>query len=240
MKYILLVIASFLVFCAKAQNIQLHYDFGHSIYDELDGNRAPLTSTVEFFKPDKVGSTFFFVDMDYDDGVQSAYWEIARELCFWHDSPFAWLSAHAEYNGGLSSGVGAFNDAWLFGLTYSGHNADFSATWSLSAMYKHISHTVDLDGKKQCNNYQFTGVWNVDFADKWLTFSGFADFWRECRPWQNTTHIFMTEPQLWLNLNRLEKLQNVNLSIGSEVELSNNFVAKGFYAIPTVALKFTL
>jgi hypothetical protein len=29
------------------------------------------------------------------------------------------------------------------------------------------------------------------------------------------------------------------MSIGSEVEVSNNFVAKGFYAIPTLAAKWT-
>ena len=51
----------------RAQNVQLHYDFGHSIYDELS-TRPKLTSTVEMFKADKWGSTFFFIDMDYGDG----------------------------------------------------------------------------------------------------------------------------------------------------------------------------
>ena len=39
----------------NAQNLQLHYDFGKG--------RQYLTTTVELFKPDKIGSTFFFVDM---------------------------------------------------------------------------------------------------------------------------------------------------------------------------------
>lgn len=51
--------------CGKAQNIQLHYDFGGALYDkDLDG-RPALTSTVEMFRVDKWGSTYFFVDMDY-------------------------------------------------------------------------------------------------------------------------------------------------------------------------------
>ena len=67
---------------AKAQNVQLHYDFGSALYDKLDG-RPATTTTVEMFKPDKWGSTFFFLDFDYNNkGVQSAYWEIARELKF--------------------------------------------------------------------------------------------------------------------------------------------------------------
>lgn len=221
-----------------AQNLQLHYDYGHSIYDEL-GERAPLTTTAEMFKADKVGSTYFFADFDYDSGVKGAYWEVSRNLCFWPNSKINWLSVQVEYDGGMNIDAGSFNDAWLLGATYSGHNEDFSATWSLSLMYKHISSTYDTKGKKQCNNFQVTGVWNFDIAQRWITFSGFFDFWRECRPWQNTTHIFLSEPQLWLNMNKFDCLKKVNLSVGGEIELSNNFVGKGFYAIPTTAIKFT-
>ena len=48
---------------AEGQNIQLHYDLG----------RKGITSTVEMFKPDKGGSTFFFVDLDYTPKVSGAY-----------------------------------------------------------------------------------------------------------------------------------------------------------------------
>ena len=40
---------------AQAQNLQLFYDAG----------RGCATSTVEMFRPDAGGSTFFFVDFDY-------------------------------------------------------------------------------------------------------------------------------------------------------------------------------
>lgn len=75
-----------------AQNIQLHYDLGRALYKSLD-ERPWVTTTVEMFKADKWGSTYFFVDMDYTDkGVASAYWEISRELKFWK----APISAHVE------------------------------------------------------------------------------------------------------------------------------------------------
>ena len=65
-----------MTFTLFAQNLQLHYDFGK--------DRKHLTSTVEMFKPDKWGSTFFFVDMDYGvgnvKGVSLAYFEIARSF----------------------------------------------------------------------------------------------------------------------------------------------------------------
>ena len=93
----------------RAQNIQLHYDFGRSLYDKDLKERPLLTSTVEKFHPDTWGSTYFFVDMDYtSEGVASAYWEIAREVKFWK-GPF---SAHLEYNGGLAKGF-SYKNAYL-------------------------------------------------------------------------------------------------------------------------------
>ena len=244
MKRFLLLILLVSTLSAKAQNVQLHYDFGRHAYKSLNSSdksmaRPALTSTVEMFRPDKWGSTFFFVDMDYNQGVQGAYWEIAREFNFWQNSKVNWLSVHIEYNGGLNRIAGSYNDAFLFGLTYSGHSKDFSKTWSITASYKHIPRTVNLSGKKDEANFQITGVWGITFLKKYLSFIGFIDFWRECRPWQGTSYILLAEPQLWFNFNAIKGCEKLNLSVGTEVELSNNFVAKGFFAIPTVAVKWT-
>ena len=70
--FAILAVALFGTATALGQNIQLHYDFG----------RNAATTTVEMFRPDKGGSTFFFVDFDYSPKVSGAYWEIAREICF--------------------------------------------------------------------------------------------------------------------------------------------------------------
>ena len=239
MKRFLLLVLLVGTLSAKAQNVQLHYDFGRHAYKSLNSSdkslaRPALTSTVEMFRPDKWGSTFFFVDMDYNQGVQGAYWEIARELNFWQNSKVNWLSAHIEYNGGLNRLAGTYDDAFLFGATYSGHSKDFSKTWSITASYKLIPHN-----SKSMHNFQITGVWGVTFAHKYLSFIGFIDFWREYRAWQGTSFILLTEPQLWFNVNAIKGCEKINLSVGTEVELSNNFVAKGFYAIPTVAVKWT-
>ena len=214
---------------SKAQNIQVLYDT----------ERDCVTSTVEMFRPDNYGSTFFFVDMDYTPKVTGAYWEISRELCFWKDSKYSWLSLHLEFDGGLNTAAGAFNNSWLTGLTYSGHSKDFSKTWSISAMYKLIPDTKDAKGKTQEHNFQVTGVWGINFANGWCTFSGFMDFWREMRPWQGTEYIFMSEPQLWVNLNKIKGWEDINLSVGGEVELSNNFVEEGFRAMPAIGAKWT-
>ena len=148
-----------------AQNLQLFYDAG----------RGCATSTVEMFRPDAGGSTFFFIDFDYSPKATGAYWEIARELNFWQDSKVNWLSVHVEYNGGLSVGT-AFNNSFLGGLTYSGHSKDFTKTWSVSAMYKAIPGTVDALGRCQMHNFQITGVWGIEFAKGWCTFGTLANF----------------------------------------------------------------
>ena len=48
----------------QAQNLQLFYDAG----------RGCVTSTVEMFRPDAGGSTFFFIDFDYNPKATGAYW----------------------------------------------------------------------------------------------------------------------------------------------------------------------
>lgn len=230
-KFFFALLSGLMVFMASdavGQNLQLHYDF----------DRRSVTSTVEMFRADGSGSTFFFVDLDYSPKVTGAYWEIARELCFWKESKASWLSVHVEYNGGLNTQAGSYNNAFLGGLTYSGHSEDWSKTWSLSAMYKLIPGTVTAAGDKQDHNFQITGVWNLDFFDHWISFNGFADYWREARAWQGTKFIFLAEPQLWVNLNKVRGWDKVNLSLGTEVELSNNFVRKGFCAMPTLAAKW--
>ena len=214
---------------SMAQNLQVLYDT----------NRGCVTSTFEMFRPDAFGSTFCFVDMDYSPKSVGAYTEISRELCFWQDSEWNWLSVHAEFNGGLNTAVGSFNNAWLLGLTYSGHTADFSKTWSVTASYKAIPGTIGLKGQKQPHNFQLTGVWGISFLNGWCSFSGFADLWREARSWQGTNFIFISEPQLWVNLNNIKGWENINLSVGGEVELSNNFVAKGFNVMPALGAKWT-
>ena len=150
-KFFTLAVLLLAVFCGKAQNVQLHYDFGGALYDkDLDG-RPALTSTVEMFKPDKWGSTYFFVDMDYkSSGVASAYWEIARELSFWQP-PF---SIHVEYNGGLMKGA-SYNNAYLGGATYTYNSKDFSRGITFTAMYKYIQK------HKSPNNFQLTGTTTI-------------------------------------------------------------------------------
>jgi hypothetical protein len=232
-KFVLAFVASLFAIGAFSQNIQTHYDMGK--------DRGYITTTVEMFKPDKTGNTFFFIDMDYgSNGIKNspslAYFEIAR--CF-HlgTSPFSW---HVEYNGGLfnSYGVGQkISNAWLTGIDYSWNAKDFSKGISLKALYKNIANTTD----SKPNNFQLTAVWYLEFAKGKFRFDGFADFWREGHMvssdgWKTAEEkkfIFLTEPQLWYNCTK-------KFAVGSEVEISSNFSGHdGFMVNPTAAVKYT-
>lgn len=224
--FVLLLVALVASIASKieAQNLQVFYDT----------ERKCITSTIEMFRPDAFGSTFYFVDMDYSPTAVGAYTEIAREFCFWQDSKWNWLSIHAEFNGGLAGAYSFFNN-WLAGLTYSGHSQDFSKTWSVTASYKAIPGLKDINGKCQMHNFQLTGVWGISFAKGWCSFSGFADLWSE-----GSTLIFISEPQFWVNLNKINGWNNIPLSIGGEVELSNNFAGtSGFAVRPALGAKWT-
>lgn len=234
------IVLFLVVIGVKAQNIQMHYDFGRTLYNDNLKDRPLWTSTVEDFVPDKWGSTFFFIDMDYNNnGVNSAYWEISRELKFWK----APVSLHLEYNGGNFRGEKDptksqynfynVNDAYLLGGTYTYNDKTFTKGMSFSAMYKYIRHL------KHPNNFQLTLTWYLNLCRGILKLDGFADFWREENLHGKT--IFLSEPQIWVNFNKMKGIdKDFNLSVGSEIELSNNFSGRdGFYAIPTLALKWT-
>jgi hypothetical protein len=236
-KLVLILFVTLLASGTYAQNIQTHYDMGK--------DRGYLTTTVEMFRPDKTGNTFFFIDFDYGvgdvEGVSLAYFEIAR--CFkLGKSPFSW---HGEYNGGFGQwkagdlgGAYQINDAWLTGVDYSWNAADFSKGYSLKALYKNIRGKHDA-------SFQLTGVWYLNFANSKMSFTGFADFWREDNVFkigettsgdpifETTKFVFLAEPQLWYNFNK-------NFAAGGEVEIASNFAGhKGFKVCPTVALKYT-
>ena len=176
----LMIAASLASTFAKAQtNAQLLYDFG--------SDRKYVTLTLEMFKQDKWGSTYFFVDHDFNYNKMvvgsknvsqgGTYTEISRALNFWQNSQMKNWSLHVEYNGGITKNY-PINNAWLFGVEYLIHDKSYKNTLTLEALYKTIRKT------HQNVPMQFTAVWTCNdiFGVKGLKFDGFADFW-----WENHT-----------------------------------------------------
>lgn len=216
---------------ASAQNVQVHYDFGRNIYTGEEAGRQNFTLTYETFSADKLGSWYYFVDLDINQhGMAGAYTEVSREF---NVGKQGW-AAHVEYDGGLNLGT-SFQTSALIGPAWNGHNSDFSTTYSVQLLYKQF---FGQNGNDPYASAQLTGVWSTTFASGKCTFSGFIDFWRGQKYNGHGQLVILTEPQLWYNINK-------KVSVGTEVEMSSNFVYnpvndKSFFVNPTLALKFNL
>ena len=110
-KYLLLFFLILFTTSTYSQNFQLHYDFGEE--------REFFTSTIEMFKPDDFGATFFFIDFNYDaegnKSISLAYFEIARFISI---PGLKNISATIQYNDGTAP-WGRLGNVWLAGGSYN-------------------------------------------------------------------------------------------------------------------------
>lgn len=202
---------------AFAQNIQLHYDLGE--------DREYFTSTIEMFKPDEYGATFFFVDFDYNasgnKSINLAYFEIARYISI----PGAGgLSGTVQYNDGTAP-WGPLGHIVMAGASYPIDLGFVTLNTDLLFRKDYLSEGSDV---------QLTTVWFVPFFDGKLTFTGFLDVWTgEYWYTDGKEVVLLTEPQLWYNIDS-------HLSIGGEVEISSNFIplTDGIEVNPTLGVKW--
>jgi len=224
MKKILLIVTILISTFVFAQNMQLHYD----IY------REHFTTTLEMFKPDATGSTFWFVDIDYNDNSNevkenrqsssSAYWEIVRMF----HTPFKDITVGLQYNDGHNI-LGGFGSVYFLGV---GYPIDLIFVTLNTFVWYRAAESQDP-------NVQFTIVWFKPLLDGKLIFQGFFDLWGQNNAdfdddGADSQFVILTEPQLWYGLT--EKIQ-----IGGEVEISKNFifgVGSDFNVKPTLGLNW--
>lgn len=213
-----------------SQNLQLHYDFGEE--------RKYFTTTVEMFKPDEYGATFFFIDFDYNfpgnNSISLAYFELARYI-----SLYKKLSLTVQYNDGIVVSGGTplnnaftLNQTWLGGISYP---VDIGFATVVTDLLFRKTYGSDVpDG-------QITLAWFIPFLEGKFSFSGFLDVWSQDKLLRaqiassgDKEVVFLTEPQIWYNFTN-------HLSAGTEIEISNNFLPfqDKVQVNPTLALKWT-
>lgn len=222
-------------FALQAQNLQLHFDPRSSIHGKESFASNYLTATYEMFKTDKWGSTFMFVDADFnlsDGNVGMIYTEIARNFKI-NDFP---LMPHIEYNGGLGlfeiednvGGGYSIPNAYLAGLSY---------TFAIGNIFMETYVAYKYNAFKEASHdVQWTLTWIANFENDKLTLTGFADLWSENKnPLDADLYkkiVFLAEPQIWYNA-------TTNFSLGSEVKISSNFGGKNNSLVcPTIAMKW--
>lgn len=216
----------------SAQNLQLHFDPRHALHSNTF-DRNYFTATFEMFKADKWGSTFGFIDMDFNQtkgNIGLAYLEIARD----QNLGKLPIRAHVEFNGGLgkvnNSGF-QIENAYLIGPSYATNIGKVNIGTYLVYKYNAFDRVS--------NDIQWTATWGTNLFNDKVTLSGFIDIWTEnkdktkAKTTNDKKVILLTEPQFWYNVTS-------NLSFGTEIEISNNFVAWSNKVLvnPTLAAKW--
>jgi hypothetical protein len=232
-KVLFSLIALMAACCVSAQNLQLHFDSRHALHGDKVSAKNYFTATFEMFKPDKWGSTFMFVDLDFNQSrgnIGTMYLEIARDIKL-GKSPVA---AHVEFNGGVGKAENfgfSIANAYLAGASYAANIKGVNLGTYLAYKYNAF--------ERVSNDVQWTVTWGTGLLNNKVTLSGFLDIWTQDK---NTVHgtdrggkkiILLTEPQFWYNVTS-------NLALGTEIEISNNFIARTnkVYINPTIAAKW--
>jgi hypothetical protein len=203
---------------SNAQNLQLHYDFGE--------DRKFYTATLEMFKPDTLGSTFWFVDFDFNfpgspRSMSSAYWEISRDFYIpgLRKNPvFDQLTFHLEYNDGFAAykedtsdymGSFSYNSVFLAGFS---HPLKIGQVVLTTQWLCRIPRGMDVP------DFQFTVVWFQPVCKGKVLLTGFVDLWSQDKMSNPDKKelVFQTEPQLWY-------LVTPKIALGGEIEISKNF-----------------
>jgi len=217
MKKILSLIFLCFPLFVRAQNFQLQYDFSE--------DRKFYTSTLEMFKPDTLGSTFWFVDFDFNfpgspRSMSAAYWEISRDFYIpglWKNPAFDQLTFHIEYNDGFTAykdtgdymGSASYNSVFLVGFS---HPLKIGQVVLTTQWLFRMPRGMDVP------DFQFTIVWFQPVLRGKILLTGFLDLWSQDKI-ADPDHkelVIQTEPQLWY-------LLTPKIALGGEIEISKNF-----------------
>jgi hypothetical protein len=220
---------------ADAQDLQLHYDWRHTV-DPRNNPRDFPALTFKSFKTLGFGSFLLKLEANLDGtqhNVSEGYMEVTQTLRFWK----APVYAHLEYTGGLGVFDGAaggyyLDNAYLMGAAYP---FQWQGGWgNASLAYKHTNFP------RASHDPQASLYWGRGFRQRWA-FSSTAVAWT-----QNRNHgddftasltgkheSFLIENELWWRAAGL-------VSVGSEVRVSRNvFATDGRLLVyPTLGLRY--
>ena len=236
-------------------DMQAHGNFSELLYGRGAGivQGLPLsTFTLEGTGLDKIGSTYFFIDLEVgnanvfsDKMLGGTYIEFTREWCFWRKSRLSGLSVHTEFDAGVGYGGDSwgsrangwdFKTALLGGLSYTWLDP---GKWMVQLQLLNRYTLKDRYGNGG-EGFQMTLVWQYDPV-KWFTFSGYGDFFANPEGGRLGPEAFhvVVEPYCWFNITGY-------LAVGTRIRTSYNFYKdcgtydRRFYCAPTIGLKWIM
>lgn len=218
-----------------AQDLQLHYDWRHSV-DPRNNARDFPALTFKSFKALEFGSFLLKLEANLDGtqhNVSKGYLEVSQTLRFWK----APVYAHLEYTGGLglfdhASGGYYLENAYLLGAA---HPFKWQGGWgNVYVAYKHTNFS------RASHDPQASVYWGRSFRERW-SFASTGVFWKQNRNHGDdfTANLtgkrasFLIENEMWWRAASL-------VSIGSEVRISRDVYATDgrLLVYPTVGVRY--
>jgi len=221
-----------------AQNLQLHYDFRHTLDPKLNPRNFP-SFTFEYFKElDTLGTGSFLFKMQADlkgkdSNVGQIFTQISQSLRFWR--PKVYLSIN--YSGGAGITLDSYgfylNNAFAVGISYP---FQWKGAWLATNVLLRYSAF-----QKPSYDPQLILYFGRGFLGYKIFISGSFVFWTENRNQGNdfTKHLngkkiaFFGDPQIWFKIKK-------GFSVGSRINVFHHLISGNnqiqFY--PTLGTKF--
>jgi hypothetical protein len=233
----MLVLSVSLSLSNSAQELQLHYDFRHSVDPSLNNKNFPWINFKFFKKLDTLGTgDFLFEIQTYLNGkkgnIGQSFIQAAQNIKFWKAPVYLYL----YYSGGLGATTTSFGyyiaNSYSIGATYP---LTFAKTWfSFSLLYRY-SALDKPSHDPQVNIYVGGGEFNYK-----LMYSCTLVFWAPDKDnglpqnagKRGKSVSMFSDPQVWYGLGR-------GVAVGSRVSLYYHVLDDDdrLMAYPTIGLK---
>jgi hypothetical protein len=222
----------------SSQNLQLHYDFRHSLNPGLNTVNFPSLSFEYFKLIDTVGTGSFLLKVQTDfngknHNVGQVFTQVSQTLRFWKPKIFLCL----DYSGGLGVTPSAFGfyipNSFGIGISYP---FQWNGAW-LAANFLIRYNAFD----KSSYDPQFTFYFGKGISNYRFFVSGSFVFWTQNRNkgdsytqnQRGKKFAFFGDPQFWVNIKN-------GFSVGSRINVYHHLLTEGnqvqFY--PTLGIKY--
>jgi hypothetical protein len=237
MKNIIVVIFCFALVGGYAQEIQLHYDFRHTMDPQANPKNFPMM-VFKYFKPlDTLGTgSFLFEAQTFFNGDRSnigqTFIQASQTIKFW--KPRIYLAVN--YSGGL--GIAPPSYGYYIGNAYGigvSTNLIFSTTWFAFNLGYRYSGTLKPSNDIQFNVYVGGGLFNyrLMYSCSLVTWATDKDNGLPQNEGKAGKKIsFFADPQLWYGIGK-------KFSIGTRISLYYHVLNEenDVQAYPTLGVK---
>ncbi len=225
-----------LLYCdVKGQNLQLHYDFRHSIDPGLHDNNFPSLSFEYFNENDSTGSFLFKMQADFNgenSNQGQTFLQVTKNLRYWEPL----FSLALSYSGGLGVSPPSlgYHIANSFGVGLA-----YPLSWKAYLVYSQLGYRYNAFANPS-HDLQFTLYFWMGFFNYRLQVSGSIVSWTQnrnmgtvqTRDLEGKKFAFFGDPQLWFKVSR-------QLSIGTRLNLFFHVLTdeNSLQLYPTLGLK---